>query len=198
MKNASLILNVVLVIAVAFLYFLHFNEMKPGVAASTSSGNHMEVSAGTGIVFVNSDSLLDEYQFYKDEKKQFEESQDKIKSELKAQSDQLQREVEKYQQEGAGMTESERAKKEEQLTMKQQQLMQRKEELVGKLDEQQSKSSEELYSRLNQYLRKYNEGKNYHFVLGYQKGGGILFANDSLNITKDVVEGLNKEYKEKK
>ena len=110
----------------------------------------------------------------------------------------MQGEVELYQQQAIGMTDAERAKKEEQLTMKQQQIMQKKEEMLDKLDADQSKSSEELYSRLNKYLKKLNTGRNYNFVLGFQKGGGILFANDSLNITKDVVEGLNKEYAEEK
>jgi outer membrane protein len=31
-------------------------------------------------------------------------------------------------------------------------------------------------------------------VLSFTKGGGILYANDSLDITKNVVKGLNEEY----
>ena len=72
--------------------------------------------------------------------------------------------------------------------------MKHKEEMLDELDASQSKSSEELYHRLNQFMRKFNKDRNYNYVLGFQKGGGILFANDSLDITKDVVEGLNKEF----
>ena len=36
--------------------------------------------------------------------------------------------------------------------------------------------------------------RNYEFILGYQKGGGILLANDSLDITQQILEGLNKKY----
>ena len=191
MKNISLVLNGVLIIAVGILYYLHFNSKER--AASDSQAVSMPVNSGT-IVYVNSDSLLDEYDFYKDKKSEFEAAQSKIKEELRSQSEKLQRDVETYQKQAIGMTDKERADKENDLGMRQQGLMQRKEELLSRLDEQQGKSSEELYAKLNAYLKKHNEGKNFSFVLGYQRGGGILFANDSLNITDEVLQGLNKEY----
>jgi len=193
MKNVSLVLNGVLLVAVAVLYYLHFKGK--GEVTAESPIMQMPVNAGT-IVYVNSDSLLEEYDYYKAKKNEFEVAQEKIKQELKAQNDKLQREVEIYQKQAIGMTDKERAEKENDLGMKQQQLMQRKEELLNRLDEQQSSSSEELYAKLNAYLKKNNQGRNYSFVLGYQRGGGILFANDSLNITKEVIQGLNKEYAE--
>ena len=198
MRNLAMVLNVILIIAVAVLYYLHFKENKTIISPVEKQNQSFIPMPGTGIVYVNSDSLLDQYEFYKNERSKFEASQNKIKNELKTQGEILQGEVDLYQKQAIGMTDMERAKKEEQLTIKQQQIMQRKEELLNKLDEEQGKSSEELYLRLNQFLKKFNKSKNYNFVLGFQKGGGILFANDSLNITRDVVDGLNKEYLEEK
>ena len=198
MKNISLVLNVILIIAVGILYYLHFKGYDSKISQNEDQPQHFIPMPNAGIVYVNSDSLLNQYEFYKNEKSQFEAAQNRIKNELKSQGEHLQQEVDLYQKQAIGMTDAEKAQKEEQLTMKQQQLMQKKDELLSKLDEDQGKSSEELYSRLNQYLKKYNKNRNYNFVLGFQKGGGILFANDSLNITKDVIEGLNKEYVEEK
>ena len=198
MRNLTMVLNVILLIAVAVLYYLHFKENKTIISPVEKQNQSFIPLPVTGIVYVNSDSLLDQYAFYKNERSKFEASQNRIKNELKTQGEILQGEVDLYQKQAIGMTDMERAKKEEQLTIKQQQIMQRKEELLNKLDEEQGKSSEELYLRLNQFLKKFNKSKNYNFVLGFQKGGGILFANDSLNITRDVVDGLNKEYLEEK
>ena len=198
MKNLSMILNIALIIAIAALYYLHFKGNETVSSPEAKQNQGFIPLPSTGIVYVNSDSLLDQYEFYKNERSKLEASQNRIKNELKSQGENLQGEVDLYQKQAIGMTDLERAKKEEQLTIKQQQIMQRKEELLSKLDEEQGKSSEELYLRLNQYLKKFNKNRNYNFVLGFQKGGGILFANDSLNITKDVVEGLNKEYLEEK
>ena len=92
------------------------------------------------------------------------------------------------------MTDMERQQKEQQLGMRQQNLMEKKDAMLGKLDQLQANSSEELYTKLNNYLREFNADKNLQFVLGYQKGGVILFANDSLNVTRQVIEGLNKAF----
>jgi outer membrane protein len=194
-----MVLNVVLLVAVGILYYLHFKENKDqGSQESATMLQKPLPLAHAGIVFVNSDSLLDQYEFYKNKKKDFEESQGKIKQELKSQGEKLQQEVELYQQQAIGMTDAERAKKEEQLTMKQQQLMQRKEELLSRMDEEQSKSTDELFARLGAYLKKFNKDKNFNYVLGFQKGGGILYANDSLDVTRAVIEGLNREFREGK
>jgi outer membrane protein len=195
MKSGSLILNIILLAAVAYLYVLHFRDKKP--EAATSSIALPAATGAAGILYVNSDSLLDKYEYYKSKKAEFTATREKIKAELKSEGEKLQNDIQKYQQEGASMTEAQRGQKEEELGMRQQQLMQKKEDLISKLDEQQDKSIEELYTRLNEYLKK-NKIKNCNYVLGFQKGGGILYANDSLNITKQVVEGLNKEYIEEK
>jgi outer membrane protein len=196
MKNLSVVLNIVLVIAVGILYFLHF-QGKGNVVAQSSDQTPKDLPVvSSSIVFVNSDSLLEQYEYYKSKKREFESAQEKIKQELKVQGERLQQEIELYQKQAIGMTDMEKMQKEEQLGMRQQQLMKRKDELLSNLDDEQAKTSEELYQRLSQYLRKYNADRNYSFVLGFQKGGGILFANDSLNITSQVIEGLNKEYLE--
>ena len=76
--------------------------------------------------------------------------------------------------------------------------MKKKDNMLDAFDEEQAKFNESLYSKLSSYLKEYNKGKNYTFILGYQKGGGILFANDSLDITAQVLSGLNKQYEAEK
>jgi len=59
-KNASLILNIVLAIAVAVLYYLHF---KGNSTDATPTAVPTE-SKGKAIVYVNVDSLLTKYDFF--------------------------------------------------------------------------------------------------------------------------------------
>jgi len=40
-------------------------------------------------------------------------------------------------------------------------------------------------------FKKFNKDKHYDFIMGYTRGAGILFANDSLDITKVVIKGIN-------
>jgi outer membrane protein len=189
MKNFPTILNVLLLAAVAGLYYLHFTT-KPAVSAIVAN---VPVKTAN-IVFVNSDSLLEHYDYFKNKKTEFEEKQGKVKADLKAESTRLQNDIQEYQKKAETMTSQQRQQTEEQLSARQQQFMQKKDELLGKLDEEQSKTNDELYLKLTAYMKEYNKTKNYSFILGHQKGGGILYASDSLDITRELVTGLNSEY----
>jgi len=187
------IFTAILAIAVIVLYYLHFKSP----AEEKMSAAVPATPIATNIVYVNSDSLLDNYAFFKNKKAEFEGKEAQIKNHLQAESERLQKDAADYQDIAATMTESERSKKEEELMQRQQSLVKKKDDLLGAFDEEQSKFNEQLYAKLSSYLKEYNKGKNYTFILGYQKGGGILFANDSLDITKQVLDGLNKEFEEK-
>jgi outer membrane protein len=199
MKGISGILNVVLIIAVGVLYYLHFKDNKSTADEPVIHALTPVKGSGNGLIaYVNSDSLFDNYSFYKEKRLEIEAEKDRIKSQLKSEGEKLQNEVEAYQKSAMTMTEKERGEKEYQLQMKQQAIRQEQERLLNGLDEKREKAMDELYSRLDSFLKKHNSGKNYSYILGYSKGGGILFANDSLDITKDVISGLNKEFTESK
>jgi len=199
MKNLNLVLISILFIAVGVLYYLHFNS-PPNAASgtpaeSTKPSKVYEVKA-SNIVYLNSDSLLDNYAYLKVKKEGLEARHKRITAELQAEGERLQSDAESYRQHGAMMTEDQRQKTEEQLVMRQQQLVQKEKSMLSKLDEEQDAINEQLFKNLSNYLKEYNKDKNYQFILGYQKGGGILLANDSLDITESVIEGMNKKYSE--
>jgi len=191
--NIHRLITAVLAVAVVILFYLQLKKPSGDKSAQEVAANPIP----TNIVYINSDSLLDNYLFFKNKKSEFEAKEEDIKGHLKQESERLQKDAADYQDRAATMTQSERAKKEEELMQRQQTLMKKKDDLLGAFDEEQSKFNDQLYAKLSSYLKEYNKGKNYTFILGYQKGGGILFANDSLDITRQVLEGLNKEFETK-
>ena len=71
---------------------------------------------------------------------------------------------------------------------------QKRDQMASELGRQERiRPNEEVYSHLTAYIKEYlkKKGRNYNFILGYQKGGGIIYAKDSLDITHEIVEGLN-------
>lgn len=189
MKYISLFLNIVLLAAVAVLYYLHLTP-KP------EQNNYAASTSNLQIAYVKSDSLLDQYTYFKSNKKSFEDKQNGIKAELTAENTKLQREIEEYQKQAAYMSDQDRGRREEELAMKQQRLIQKKDDMLSNLDDEQDRYNEDLYNRLSAYMKEFNKTRNYSYILGIQRGGGILYANDSLNITREVVEGLNREYEQ--
>ena len=72
------------------------------------------------------------------------------------------------------------------------------ENLEGKtLVEFQSKKMMEYYRKVQEYCKTIANRLGFDFVLSYQDGGQILHANEAFDISKYVVESINKEYKAK-
>ncbi|MGV3557557.1 OmpH family outer membrane protein [Larkinella arboricola] len=194
MKNASLVLNAVLAVAVAVLYYLHFSEKQtaePAAASTTKS------TPARKTVYVNVDSLLTNYEYFKDTRKVLESKRFQLDNELNNKGRSLQNEVAFFQQRAQTMTMEQGRATEAALQKKQQDLMAYRDRVVQQLAEEEQKKNEELYNQIHDYLKKVNKQNQYDFVMGYSKGGGILFADSTLDATKAVIAGLNKEYQQK-
>lgn len=195
MKNVSLILNVVLFIAVAVLYFLHFSDKgSTGASSETVSGSNYAQNENLAIAYINSDSLLENYQYFKDMADQLEAKRKKLEADFTTRAKGLENEFATFQRTAQSMTINQARAGEEDLMKKRENLLKYQESLSQDLMREESKMNEELYNKVAGYLNDYGKQKNYQLVLTYQKGSGVLYANDSLNITNEVVKGLNDSY----
>lgn len=194
MKNASLILNVVLTIAVAVLYYLHFKDRQPAV--ETVSAKPTEAK-GRAIVYVNVDSLLTKYDFFKDTQKVLESKRFQLENDLATKGRNLQNKVAFFQQRAATMTQEQGRATEASLQKEQQDILAYRERAAQNLAAEEQSKNKQLYDQIYDYLKKINAQNKYEFVLGYTKGGGILFADPAADQTKAILDGLNKEYQPK-
>lgn len=187
MKNLPLIWCAVLTLVVGILFF------KQNGGSSSSSGPMS--ASGKRIVFVNTDTLLTHYQFYKDAQKEFENKGYRLQVDLGQKERALQGEVAAIQQRASAMTQAELQAADLTLKKKGAELQQYSQQKQAELGQEQAKKNEELYNNIREYITKINKENKFEFVLGYSKlGGGILFADESVDVTQKVLEGLNKEY----
>ena len=70
------------------------------------------------------------------------------------------------------------------------------EQLGQQMRGEEAKMNADLYENVSDYLRDYGLNKNLQLVLTYTKGSGVLYANDSLDITDQIIVGLNEKYSE--
>ncbi len=169
-------------------------ETKPATTAATVDVNKDK------IVFVDSDSLLNQYEYFKVLKTKMEAKGKAADADLKAKGQAFQRDMQQYQSQAQGMTGEQRAAAEERLARKQQELQTYQQNAGAAFQNEQAKEQEALYNKVADYLKVYAKDKGYKMVLKYQKGmGDILFADQSLDVTHEVIKGLNEAYtKEKK
>lgn len=194
MKNASLVLNAVLAVAVAVLYYLHFSENKTTGPVSATTTKSAPVRK---TVYVNVDSLLTNYEYFKDTRKVLESKRFQLDNELNNKGRSLQNEVAFFQQRAQTMTMEQGRATEAALQKKQQDLVAYRDRIIQQLSLEEQKKNEELYNQIHDYLRKVNKQNQFDFVMGYSRGGGILYADSTLDATKTIIAGLNKEYQEK-
>lgn len=172
------------------------NKEQPKTTATTTttSGTSSEL-----IVYVNSDSLLNNYEYFKSVKEKFQEKSKKAQSDLTAKGAAFQREVAAYQQGAANLSAEQRATTEERLARKQQELASYNQNAGNALANEEAVENEKLYNKVSEFLKKHAKTKGYKIVLTYSKANPtVLYADESLDVTKEVVEGLNAEYKKDK
>lgn len=151
------------------------------------------------IVYVNSDSLLNNYEYFKAVKGQFLEKSKKAQSDLTAKGTAFQREVAEYQQSAASLSADQRANTEQRLARKQQELATYNQNAGNALAGEEAVENEKLYNKVSDFLKGFAKTKGYKMVLAYSKANPtVLYADESLDVTKEVLIGLNEEFKKAK
>ncbi len=189
MKNLSLIINAILAVAVAVLFFLHFRDCK--TAAPTSAVVNTSGGSAT-IAYVDLDSLEVNYAYYKDKKADFEKEQKNLETTLNSGMESLQREAYEFQQKAQTMTQSEGEAAQQRLAQKKNQLEQLRDNGAQNLQNEMGQFNVEVFGKIDSVLQDYNKDHRFAYVLSYQRGGAILYRDKGLDITADVVTLLNK------
>lgn len=148
------------------------------------------------IVYVNTDTLLNNYDFYKDVQKEFENRGFALENELQKKSTSFQNEVALFQKriQAGGMTQSQAETTQQQLQKKEQDILLYRDNAAGAMQQEQAAKMDEILTGIQDYLASYNADDRYDMVIGYSKGGGVLYAKENLEITAEVLKGLNDAY----
>ncbi len=190
MKNLSLALNAVLLIAVAVLYYLHFSTPKAESNAGSGVGRNLQIA------YIKSDSVLQHYEYFKVNRDRLEAKGKRMDQDLKNRAQGLQNEFETYQRNANSLTMGQARAVEEDLGKKRQNLQLYQESLNQEMMNEQNKMTRDLYERVTAYLKTYGNERGLQVVLKNDASSDLLFGSDSLDISNDVIIGLNNLYKE--
>lgn len=197
MKNLSLVLNIILIVAVAYLFIDKFSGGEIAVENTSTEPKDDEIYQNVAIAYVHSDSLLAKYDFMQEIESELGELSQKYEKEYQNRAQGLQNEISDFQRTSQNLTVAQGKALEENLMKKQQNLRAYQEDLSRKLRQKEAELNDKLYKTISDYLKKYGDDKNLQLVLTYSRGSDVLYANDGLEITNEVIAGLNKAYNEK-
>ena len=156
-----------------------------------------ESSTGMKIAYVEVDSLMTQYDFAKDYSVTLQKKSNNARNTLTQKGNQLQAAVNNFQQKlnNNGFTSREQAASVQAAIERQQRdLQELQARLESELAIETQKFNEALRDSLNNFLTSYNKDKKYDLILS-KAGDNILFADHKYDITKDIINGLNKRYK---
>ncbi|MDD4432933.1 MAG: OmpH family outer membrane protein [Parabacteroides sp.] len=196
MKNINYIINGVLALAVVILFVLQFTGKKESGVTKTFTAEE-SASGLLPIAYVNVDSLLLNYNYSKDLNEIIIKKQENSRASVNQKLRSLQTEMQDFQRkvENNAFLTRERAEQEQaRLMKKQQELQDFDNRLAQELVSEQQRLNEQLRDTLVSQLRVYNKDKGYQVILSNTMGDNILLAGDSYDITKEVIEYLNKNY----
>ncbi|MGC4022811.1 MAG: OmpH family outer membrane protein [Cyclobacteriaceae bacterium] len=189
MKNISLILNGVLIVAVGVLYYLHFSGKQGSSASSVTAPANLKIA------YLNSDTVLKYYEYVKEMRTIYEAKNKRLDKDLQTRAQSLQNDIDAYQKNLGNLTIGQAKAVEEDLTKKQQNFRLFQQSVEQEVVNDQAKLQNDLYGRITSFLKKYAEGSELQVVMKYDQSSDVLFGGPGIDISQDVIKGLNDAYK---
>jgi outer membrane protein len=154
---------------------------------------------GLKIVYVNLDTIMYCYEFALDINKEMISKEARISATLDGKRKKLEEEIADFEYRCNAKllaTEEQFIEERDKIIKKEQEFVKLRDELYMQLESENMARSKELRDSINSYILEHNQTKGYDFILT-KIGDNILYANSTLDITMEIVEGLNKRYNKK-
>jgi outer membrane protein len=198
MKKLSLVLYVVLFLAVAGLYILHFSGNKKSNKSTSSTGN--PGAPAQGIAYVNIDTVIFKFDMFLDRRNDLLAKQKSAEAELNSKGSQYEKGAKDYQDKvNKGLvTRATAAQIEQSLVQQQQELVSLRDKLQSNLVEEEQVMNRQILDYITKFLEENKTEYNYQFILGKSFGNVLLYGDNSLDITPKVLDAINKKYKAEK
>lgn len=195
MKQFSTVLSIVLLLAVAFLYYHVFSGKKTTATPAAKDSKNAPATPAL-IAYVELDSLNEKITFIKEKRKELESEQKSIETEWENGYRGLENQKNTFLRKGDAITQQMAEEFQNQLIQQQQRIDEKKQGLTQKLSEKSYKFMDNIQKDLREFLIEYNKTKNYQYILTTGTGlDYMVFKDSTLNITTDVINGMNLKMK---
>jgi outer membrane protein len=195
MKKLSIILYVVLFLAVAGLYFLHFSGPEKSVSSVPVSE-----SPSQGLAFINIDTVIFKFDMFHDKREDLLSKQKNAEAELSSKGNQYEKGARDYQekvQKGL-VTRATAQQMEQALLQQQQELVSLRDKLQSNLMEEEQVMNRQIIEYITRFLEEHKTEYNYQYIFGKSFGSVILYSDSALDITQRVLDAINKKYQTEK
>ena len=192
-----IICNAVLLLGLIGIYVLHFTGGNNKSKVNTEATAPLQKEGGLTVAYVNTDTLLAKYQYAIDMEQELMTYKDQMERSGRQQMEQFQKDYENYLKTGSTMTLTQQQAKEEELKKRAEKMQTLEQELTAKIMERQMSENTKLLNAIFAFVREYNNANQQFDVILRQtfNDSPTLYLNPGMDITQEIVDGLNEEYK---
>ncbi len=198
MKKLPLIFSVVSLVAVIVFFVMEFTEKEEG--EKTNGENVIEKVASGDIAYVEIDSIIYNFDLFFKLRDDLMEKQKSSEAELNSKGSLYESGAKDYEEKVRKglVTRATAAQMEQALLQQQQELVNLRDQLQYQLREEEQVMNRNVLDYIYGYLEEYNKNHSYSYIFGKSFGGQLLYGNAGLDITDDVLNGLNEYYAKEK
>ncbi|MBR7134465.1 MAG: OmpH family outer membrane protein [Bacteroidaceae bacterium] len=189
------VLRIVMAFAAILIFAQCANNVKETASQDTAPAT-TESAQSLKIAYVDIDSLLNNYKFSVTLRNEMLRKGENMRMTLSEKAKVIQADMEDFQRKMENNVYATRQRAEEEQTriLKSQEDYARLEQrLVNELSAEEQKNNLILRDSINNFLKDYNVANGYDLILS-RMADNILLANEALDITKEVIDGLNDRY----
>jgi outer membrane protein len=197
MKNTNYIISGILVIAIIILFILQFSGKRDQQKNDTVLYGD-SISLHLPVAYVDADSLLTNFNFYNHLMNDYELKISKQNNQLNQRYQNYQKEVIEFQQKAQNNAFLSRERMEQEnarLARKQREIEQTATQMEQELALEQRIMQQQLSDTLSSAMKEFNNPQKYQIIFTKSGNTTILYADESYNITQEVIEFLNARYK---
>jgi len=197
--NIGLVLSIAAIIGILILFALEFTDSDNHDETLTRSSMPVIPAGSNSIVFVNSDLLLHNYELVTVLNSQLENERNQKDADFTNKQQAYEQDAAYFQDQVQKQTISESSAQQiyEKLMLQQQDLYKLQDQYSAELSKKEYEMNIVLLDSIRNYLSRLNKIYNYDYILSYNTAGNIFLAKDTFDITSQVLEGLNREYRGK-
>lgn len=207
MKSINSIITAILGIAVIILFYLHFSSRQDIAEVKERQRDTVPSKTftvpkdlqGARVLYVNIDSINNNYHAYTE---LASDANNNLQGQMAAYQRKAQNLQERYgklqDQVNMGTITTDAAAAEEQAINQGLEELKRMETNLAYLESAAMQKNDEISTQIALYFHDYALEKGIDYIMMYGTGMPIIYANESLDVTSDVVKALNEEYDAKK
>lgn len=198
MKYINTILFALLFIAVGMIYYLHFKSHEN----KSSDPSQIRMPEKNNIAYVNIDTLLPQFEMYKDIQAGLAKKQSDLESNFAMKYKSFEKNVNDVQKRLADPTEIitqiQKEQIDQQLTKQRMDLENLQNSYMTQLQQEGIIANRTIIGYIMNYLKDYTKGRGIQYIFSYGFGGNILYTDSTLDITNEILFGLNEKYLKEK